>query len=247
MYYRSWKYWHAAKNHYFALGIVVAYDIYRECCVEAYGEFGLEKAPKLLSFDEFREQLSDQGLKYNPKYREYPGDERMRANTKWEKKKRTNSGLSANKRKRKDGVTTAVVTPAQFKEAKRTESSRLCGDLTKIMKHLNSIEECSARICGWCGDTCLYRCGICGVAAHNNAKKGNFVGRDCFMLLHNDATYGLGWQDKHALFGGNRQEVRKVWTPPTEELKQQHAKHIADIQKKMPYRLRSSAADNGNI
>ena len=60
------------------------------------------------------------------------------------------------------------------------------------------------------------------------------------MLLHNDATFGLGWQDQHALFGGKRDTVRKLWSPPTEEDKQKHARHIQDIQKKLPYRLRSA-------
>ena len=67
------------------------------------------------------------------------------------------------------------------------------------------------------------------------------------MLLHNDTTYGLGWQDKHALFGGNRQEIKKQWTPPTEDAKAQHAKHIQSIQKNVPYRLRSNVDENDII
>ena len=32
MYYQSWKYRHAAMNHAKAMAVVVAYDIYIECC-----------------------------------------------------------------------------------------------------------------------------------------------------------------------------------------------------------------------
>ena len=64
------------------------------------------------------------------------------------------------------------------------------------------------------------------------------------MLLHNDACYGLGWQDQHALFGGKQQHIRKVWTPPTEDVKAKHAQHIKSIQKSIPYRLRSNIEAN---
>ena len=157
-------------------------------------------------------------------------------------------GHSANAKKKKRGTnidaTAAVVTPAQFRDAKKNDNARLCGDLTRITRHLNSIEECSQRLCGWCGEPCYYKCGLCGISAHNNAKKGKYPGRNCFMYLHNDAYYGLGWEDQHALFGGKRQEIRKVWTPPTDEAIEKNARHIQSIQRSVPYRLRSNVASN---
>ena len=81
----------------------------------------------------------------------------MRGHTKLDKKRREQIRATADAKRAKrndDNPTSAVVTPAQFKEAKKSDKSRLCGDLTQIMLHLNSIEECSARVCGWCGDTC---------------------------------------------------------------------------------------------
>ena len=90
MYYRSWKYWHSAKNHFLALAVVVAYDMYKECKSEAFEEFDLteEQAKRsLLNFHEFREKLSTQGLKYHPKDQRYPGDSRMRPNTQLNKKR----------------------------------------------------------------------------------------------------------------------------------------------------------------
>ena len=39
IFYRTWKYWHAPKNHAFAMIIVLVYDIYLEC---AEGEINRE-------------------------------------------------------------------------------------------------------------------------------------------------------------------------------------------------------------
>jgi hypothetical protein len=32
IFYRIWKYWHAPKNHGFAMAIVLAHSLYEECC-----------------------------------------------------------------------------------------------------------------------------------------------------------------------------------------------------------------------
>ena len=66
MYNRSWKYWHAAKNHAMALAIVVAYEMYLEC---AQGELRQEwkiDRKKIMDFHTFRERLLFQGLQYFP-------------------------------------------------------------------------------------------------------------------------------------------------------------------------------------
>ena len=193
--------------------------------------------------DAFREQLSDQGLKYKAVYKQYPGDERMRSSTKLTAQQRLAAvGSNNSKARKKPHVELpAVVTPKQFKDAKKNDKTgRLCGDLTRIVRHINSIEECSGRVCGWCRDTTYFKCSLCGVAAHTNHKKGKFQGRDCFMNLHSDVCYGLGWQDKYDLFGGKKKEVKANWTPPSEEEIKRHARHIQTIQKDVPYRLRTS-------
>jgi hypothetical protein len=40
MFYASWKYWHASKLCVQALGVVVAYHMYKEVVEEAWAEFG---------------------------------------------------------------------------------------------------------------------------------------------------------------------------------------------------------------
>jgi hypothetical protein len=87
MFYVSWKYWHACKLHVQALGLVVAYDMYKEAVEEGFAAFGFdskEQAIKncMLDFHSFRFQLAMQGLCYNPKDRKYKGDLAMRVNTK---------------------------------------------------------------------------------------------------------------------------------------------------------------------
>ena len=61
MYYRSWKYWHSAKNHFTAMAIVVAYDMYTEVMLKACKKFGftVEEGKRLhLDFHQFREKLA---------------------------------------------------------------------------------------------------------------------------------------------------------------------------------------------
>jgi hypothetical protein len=71
MYYVSWKYWHASKLHVHALGLVVAFDMYKEVVEEGYASFGFETkedATKrcMMDFATFRDKLLLQGLRYNP-------------------------------------------------------------------------------------------------------------------------------------------------------------------------------------
>ena len=79
LFYRTWKYWHAPKNHALSIAIAVAHDIYLEVCegnIEA--EWRVEKP---VSRWEFQNKLAEQALTYSPKKNLYPGDSRLRANT----------------------------------------------------------------------------------------------------------------------------------------------------------------------
>ena len=74
LYYRSWKYWHAAKNHFLALAIVIAYEIQKEILNDRFEDFGLTKQQAgklLLGFFEFRKRLSEQGLQYDRQSAKY--------------------------------------------------------------------------------------------------------------------------------------------------------------------------------
>jgi hypothetical protein len=81
VYYCCWKYWHSTKNHGVSLAVVVAYGMYKECASEtlARAAFGINPDEiDVLSFHDFRDKLSAQGLSYSPVQRRYPGDSAMR-------------------------------------------------------------------------------------------------------------------------------------------------------------------------
>ena len=81
IFYRTWKYWHAAKNHAIAMAIVVAYGVYQECCEGLIeGEWKIKKED-IMDFFQFRERLATQMLAYSPKSEYLPGDQFMRAVT----------------------------------------------------------------------------------------------------------------------------------------------------------------------
>ena len=134
IYYRSWKYWHLAKNHGMALAIVVAYDMYKECAAEGdiCSDWKIEPK-KVMGFHTFRDRLSTQGLDYLPVYGRYPCDKAMRVYTKLSLKDRKKVYEEENVRPRKKAgrpstasimsLTSSsrdrVVTPEQFRTAKR--------------------------------------------------------------------------------------------------------------------------------
>ena len=151
IWYQTWKYWHAPKNHAIALAIVTAFDIYRECC-EVPSEGGwLVNSKNQLDFFSFREKLSSQMLKYSPKNLLYPGDEKMRMVTVMMKSDRAKRQRPAD-----------TISISQFRAAKKTNHSRLCGDLDKLCYHAKSIQRLNKpRICAWCGLQAYSACGTC--------------------------------------------------------------------------------------
>jgi hypothetical protein len=76
--------------------MTVAYDLYKEVVLEAFAEFGFEtegEARKcFMEFYEFCDQLSKQGLQYNPEDQFYKGDSNMRVNRKKRKSARSEEG-----------------------------------------------------------------------------------------------------------------------------------------------------------
>jgi hypothetical protein len=78
LFYQTWKYWHAPKNHGLAIAIAVAYDIYKECCEGAL--CGSWKCEPIDSW-EFQNILSKQALSYSPTKHLYPGDQALHVST----------------------------------------------------------------------------------------------------------------------------------------------------------------------
>ena len=247
MYYVSWKYWHASKLHVQALGLVVAYDMYKEVVEEGYASFGFEtkeEATKKCMVDvaTFRDKLSLQGLRYNPEDCKYPGDKRMRVNT---KKSKSSDGKKPRGRPRKNAasvtpdpddvaVRPGFVTKKQFQEEKKRPESRLCGDLSQFTLHKASIiHHTYQKICKWCGKPCHPTCGICKLPCHDDPKKGDFTGLLCFFEIHNDQQFGLAITDCPIL-----KKPKTDWAEPTTQEEEANSRHINDIKRKVPYNLR---------
>ena len=248
IYYCTWKYWHSMKNHVLALACVVAYDMYNEIMQEAHEDFHLtadEAAASFLDFHTFREQLSTRGLTYDPTNKLYKEDRMMRINTK-KSAERRQIAMEQKHPKRRVGRPTLAeqqepvkITPNQLKSAKR-KSGQLCGDLTKLMHHMNSIQRVSWQLkCAWCGEATWTRCKECNIPYHHKPVKGDNKGEQCFFYLHDDALFGLARCDCPLL-----NKKKQKWETPTPRDRYDNKTHIDSLQCHMPYQLRNrDAAD----
>jgi hypothetical protein len=240
LYYCCWKYWHSAKNHGLSLAVVTAYGMYKECASEplAREAFGIENNADILSFHDFRDRLSAQGLGYSPIHRYYPGDAAMRAVTRLSAKqkkvyrKKDDGARQVGRPKKRAGAEendAHVVTPTQVKIAKRYKyKSRLCGDLSAINHHIKSREQMKhEQVCSFCGEPAYTRCMICPEkpALHFFPAKGPNKEKSCFIDYHDDCCFGLARRDFPVLLG----KTKKEWSPPSERQKKANGKHIKNI------------------
>ena len=219
IFYCTWKYWHAPVNHAVSLAIVVAYDAYKECCE---GVIDQEWKTEPVDFFKFRSICSIQMLRYHPGRMQYPGDNQMRAVTIVPRKKRKNSEK-------------AQVTEQQFKKAKRSKNTRLCGDMDKLCHHVSKIITIKKpRKCAWCGIEAYSVCTVCKdesskeVALHYNSKKGEAAGEMCFYHWHNDNKFGLGKNDCSQLLQG----TKKNWKKPVASDIKDNKVHIESIKER---------------
>ena len=243
MYYCCWKYWHSAKNHGLALAVVVAYGMYIECASEplAMTAFGIDRAEiNVLSFHDFRDKASGQGLAYSPLQRQYPGDSAMRAVTRRSATQRRNSPRKAGRPKKTTATASTrsssrssdapIVTPQDLKLATRYRlKSRLCGDLTAFNHHIKEkVNMKHHKVCAYCGEKAYTMCTVCPdqPALHFFPSKGPSAGKTCFLDYHNNVCFGLARQDFTGVLGKRKSE----WSPPSERKKQENAKHIKKLE-----------------
>ena len=247
IFYRTLKYWHAAKNHALALAVVTAYDIYLELATEQDAKvfFGIEHDIKPLSFHQFRDTLSLQGLHYNPILQQFAGDGQMRVNTKVAKEKRRKCLLKEDRRKRgrpnndDEPIESNIVTPGIFTKARKNRDlkKRFCGSLTEYVKHESSIKyldnkvQKKGRKCYWCGESTWSYCGICKdpvskepLFLHHCPRTGSNLGKLCFTHAHNEDSFGLGKKD-YSYIGAKQ----KQWSPPTKKAMKEHCQFIDRI------------------
>jgi len=188
-----------------AMAVVVAYDMYLECC-----EGNVDpawKVEKPVDFFGFREQLALQMLQYTPKANAYPGDSKFRVATvvnksrRMKKRSASNASLSTSGT---HGPTGVKVTQFDLDYA----SGRLCGDMNKLVEHqasLSRLPNGNTRLCAACGKPATHQCGLCPdkPALHTT------IGSSCFTQWHNTQTFGM-WKDDWRLSRGKR----STWTNP---------------------------------
>ena len=258
IFYVTWKYWHAAKNHAICLALTTAYDFYEELFDEpkARSYFGITgedtRQAKKLSFHQFRDRLSKQGIAYDPGLRLYMGDERMRKNTNKTKERREGGQkLKTPQHKRarlirgalkagrppKDDTRCGVVTPEMLKKAKTVLKKRFCGSLTKYIQHEESVRYLDnkvykkGKVCYWCGDYTWSFCGCCqdpvtkeAIYLHHCPRTGKSKGKCCFAHFHNEDGFGLARMDSDFLG-----EKKCNWSKPTKKEIREHTAALRDM------------------
>ena len=211
MKYRTWKCWHKAMIHAKAMAVVIAYDMYLECCV---GALNADWKQKPVCFYRFRERLAKQMLTYNPTDRLYAGDEKLRACTQQKKCKRSLSAatpLSASFSTPQYKTSTGV-DPSKLDQVK----GRLCGFLDDLLLHEQSIvplKKKAHQVCRCCGKHAYYICQACPDKPALHIKRGGDKRNSCFLNYHNTASFGL-WRDDCVTTGSKR---RKDWQYPKPE------------------------------
>ena len=126
----SWKYWHAPCLHALSIVVVAAYDMYQECCDGELDKDWYIPVEQRMDFRKFRSTLAEEMLSYDPKKKQFQGDTGFRRFTQQNKKRRVAVP--------KPEFSSNGVTIDNYKRAKYHSTSRLCGDLSKLGKHMLS-------------------------------------------------------------------------------------------------------------
>jgi hypothetical protein len=237
MFYRSWKYWHSPMLHGKSLAVVVAYDLYLEVA-----EGKLDSAWEIdepVDFWTFREKLSIQMLEYSPTHHRYPGDAGMRASTQQSRRQRV-AAKDFTLMRRRVGRPTAGVEPVagsaaapsngvtlqHLTRASSNRDSRLCGDLTRLQRHMESAVtgKHHGKKCLVCGEMSYSTCKLCGdKPLHFFPRKGKSAGKACFVDYHSDSFFGLASDDRTVVNSSTR------WTPPSQTKRKRNAREIANL------------------
>ena len=109
-------------------------------------------------------------------------------------------------------MTESLVTVGDLKKATQGNKDQICGDLSRLNKHLNSVEtgRQHGKMCVVCGDILYSFCNLCGKKAmHFFPQKGKCSGKDCFVDYHNEVFFGLALDDAKLV-----NKRKSDWTPP---------------------------------
>jgi hypothetical protein len=223
--------------HAKAMGIVVAYDIYKELAegnLDATWKLDPAEKNGPVDFYEFRQTLSRQMVSYNPDKKHYLGDDKLRVNTVQTKAKRARSPVP---QPQEDGIITrtgAGVTESTLKDD--VAKLRLCGFIGGITEHYDAcetMEEKKKLKCAFCGKPAYQYCALCKVGIHKYSKiKGV---SSCFFRYHDTGCFGLAREDWKIT-----NKKMKDWTYPTMAEMKSNEAQMKQLSKQV------DSADNGD-
>lgn len=220
--YITWKYWHSPYLHALSLGLVVAYDMYKDC-VEGYlDREWFVPAKERMNFHQFRDVLSEQMLRYNPQMKKYLGDESFRTYRKQTKKQRDSIGAS-NEKQSKNAKTKSMSFHERYALASSGKHPRCCNTSEDLRAHFESMFATKGRNikpCEVCGEGTIWKCKLCNKSLCLLRKRG-WAGGKCVMEYHNHEFFGLSRSDSIELYGR-----KSGWKPPDERAKRRNASAI---------------------
>ena len=129
-------------------------------------------------------------------------------------------------------MTEGSVTVGDLKKATRGNKARICGDLSRLKKHLDSVETGIkyGNMCVVCGEIVYSFCKLCGSKAMQFfPQKGKCSGKDCFVDYHNEVFFGLALDDANLV-----NKRKSDWTPPNITKRKNHERHIMSLREQQP-------------
>ena len=105
----------------------------------------------------------------------------------------------------------------------RHKAGRLCGDLEKFQKHIDSVASSNnVKPCEVCGLDCYTTCGLFKRAPyHFSPQKGSHKSKTCVAQYHSGHFFGLTHEDIN-MYG----KRKKDWKAPTVLAKRSNKKLI---------------------
>jgi len=228
LYYSSWKYWHAPMTHAKAMAVTIAYDMYIEVC-EGKRDPAYKVDKKPVTFFRWREKLAKQMLHYSPTHRKYHGDDKFRCSTQQHAsfKKRVSSPsprrtLQLASSSSDDVSTLGSVATLATRDTVEANSNRLCGDLSSLEQHEQSMKQFkSHRSCEICGKPAYWFCAKCPKkpVLHRLPNKHSTDGISCHIKYHNTIRFGIT----------RAESTKRKWNEPNAETSMAHAKQMKQV------------------
>ena len=139
-------------------------------------------------------------------------------------KKARRAGRAANRQQQQEEISKEDLHKASSSRGKK---SRLCGDLSRLKIHMDSVEtgRKHPKTCVVCGDPTYSVCVLCGgKGLHYFPQKGKSAGRDCFIDYHNEAFFGLALDDSELI-----NKRKKEWGPASITKRKHNARYIGNL------------------